>query len=128
MSDRFRWVAAVIETLCASSNEYDVKDALEDLPTELADVYDIIMKQIYKRQKTTGELARKMLYWLLCAQQQLQTEELVHILSNDQDLNLTKDTITTEEILDWCCNLIKYDAEQKVIRFTHLSGELQFLL
>ena len=84
------------------------------------------MKQIYNRQKTTGVLAKKVLYWILCAQQQLHTDELVHILSTDQDITFTKGTIRTEEILDWCCNLVKYDDEQQVIRFTHLSGEELF--
>ena len=86
------------------------------------------MKQIYNRQKTTGALAKKMLYWLLCAQQQLHTGEVAQVLSIDQELAFTGGTISTEEILDWCCNLVKYDEEQRVIRFTHLSGERNFSL
>ncbi|KAH8594471.1 hypothetical protein B0O99DRAFT_687700 [Bisporella sp. PMI_857] len=118
----FRWVAASIQTLCALDYEIDVRDALGRLPSDLNDVYAIIMTQINEGRTVTKTLAKKALHWLLCAQQPLCTKEFIYVLScNGPDLVLEDNTITKEYILDMCCNLVKYDAELDVIRFIHLS-------
>jgi ankyrin repeat protein len=99
--------------------EEDIRLALERLPPTLQGVYAIIIAQIHKGAPVSMPLAKKALKWLLCAQQPLRSDELLKALSADLDVSNVK--ITVENLLNICCNLVKYDSELDVVRFIHLS-------
>jgi ankyrin repeat protein len=99
--------------------EEDIRLALERLPPTLQGVYAIIIAQIHKGAPVSMPLAKKALRWLLCAQQPLGSDELLKALSADLDVSSVK--ITVENLLNICCNLVKYDSELDVVRFIHLS-------
>jgi Ankyrin repeats (3 copies) len=120
-STSFRWVSASIQTLCDPSMQFeeDIRLALRQLPPTLEGVYAIIIAQIHKGAPLSMLLAKKALRWLLCAQQALRSAEFLKALS--ADLNILNVTITVENLLNICCNLVKYDSELDVVRFIHLS-------
>jgi hypothetical protein len=120
-STSFRWVSASIQTLCDPSMQFeeDIRLALRQLPPTLEGVYAIIIAQIHKGAPLSMLLAKKALRWLLCAQQALRSDEFLKALS--ADLNISNMTITVENLLNICCNLVKYDSELDVVRFIHLS-------
>jgi hypothetical protein len=120
-STSFRWVSASIQTLCDPSMQFeeDIRLALRQLPPTLEGVYAIIISQIHKGAPLSMPLAKKALRWLLCAQQALRSDEFLKALS--ADLNTSNVTITVENLLNICCNLVKYDSELDVVRFIHLS-------
>jgi ankyrin repeat protein len=99
--------------------EEDIRLALERLPPTLQGVYAIIIVQIHKGAPVSMPLAKKALKWLLCAQQPLGSDEFLKALSADLDVSNVK--ITVENLLNICCNLVKYDSELDVVRFIHLS-------
>jgi len=120
-STSFRWVSASIQTLCDPSMQFeeDIRLALGQLPPTLEGVYTIIITQIHKGAPLSMPLAKKTLRWLLCAQQALRSDELLKALS--ADLDVSNVTITVDNLLNICCNLVKYDSELDVVRFIHLS-------
>jgi hypothetical protein len=99
--------------------EQDIRLALEQLPPTLEGVYTIIIAQIHKGPPLSMLLAKKALRWLLCTQQPLRSDEFLKALS--ADLDISNMTITVENLLNICCNLVKYDSELDVVRFIHLS-------
>jgi ankyrin repeat protein len=120
-STSFRWVSASIQTLCDPSMQFeeDIRLALRQLPPTLEGVYAIIITQIHKGAPLSMPLAKKALRWLLCAQQALRSDEFLKALS--ADLSIPNVTITVDNLLNICCNLVKYDSELDVVRFIHLS-------
>jgi hypothetical protein len=85
-------------------------------------VYAIIIAQIRRGAPVSMPLAKNALKWLLCAQQPLGSDEFLKALSADLDISNVK--ITVENLLNICCNLLKYDSEldvDHVVRFIHLS-------
>jgi ankyrin repeat protein len=114
-------VSASIQTLCdpAMQLEEDIRLALERLPPTLQGVYAIIIAQIHNGAPVSMPLAKKALKWLLCAQQPLSSNEFLKALS--ADLGVSNAKITVENLLNICCNLVKYDSELDVVRFIHLS-------
>jgi ankyrin repeat protein len=99
--------------------EDDVRLALGRMPPDLKGVYAIIIGQIHNGGRWSTPLAMKALKWLLCAQQPLYSGEFINALAID--LECPNSTITVEDLLSICCNLVKYDAELDVFRFIHLS-------
>jgi len=100
--------------------EEDIRLALERLPPTLQGVYAIIIAQIHKGGTLVSMLlAKKALKWLLCAQQPLHSDEFLKAISADLDISNAK--ITVKNLLDICCNLVKYDSELDVVHFIHLS-------
>jgi ankyrin repeat protein len=99
--------------------EEDIRLALGQLPPTLEGVYAIIITQIHKGAPLSMRLAKKALRWLLCAQQALRSDEFLKALS--ADLDISNVTITVDNLLNICCNLVKYDSELDVVRFIHLS-------
>jgi len=116
---RFRWVSTSLQTLCNSHTmhlEADVRNALGRLPSELDDLYSIVMKDINDMADPSRAIARTVLQWLLSAKQPLSSEEFVKALNTGSET-----TVNREDILNICSNLVKLDEAVDSFEFMHLS-------
>lgn len=98
----------------------DVRAQLGRLPPKLGDLY----LEIYDRLiSNSGEFGRAIiensLKWLLCAQGTLKSSEFLWaVVANLEGSNRS---ISCENLLDFCNNLVLYDKGLDVFRFAHLS-------
>jgi ankyrin repeat protein len=113
-----------------------VRKALGKLPKTLEESYDVIYSQMLNTDPETLRKAEKVILWLLCAERQLSTPEVigaVHASSyspedaspvTDDDLSpvgVEDEPLSIEEILDICCNLVVWDQSLDTFRVAHLS-------
>ena len=116
---RFRWVSLQLQQLCDPSRiktAEDIEDALRHLPQTLAELYSIIYDQVLNSAEHSRILAQNVINWLLCAQRPLSSAQLTSAASAH-----LKQPASNDQLLDVCCNLVAYDADSDIFRFTHLS-------
>lgn len=115
------WADLHIKHLCAMKTEDDVKEELGKLPDGLVSTY----QQIYERiQNNVREAPRAVgaLMWIMSAQRPLSPEEWADGVSwalLKPDGNPSK--LKMPVLLDVCQNLVVYDRQLNVMRFSHLS-------
>jgi hypothetical protein len=115
------WVDLQIKHLCAMKIDYEVEEELGKLPDDLAATYDQIYKRI-KNDARTSPWALKALMWILGAEELLSPDGWaggVSWASLRPDGNPPK--LEMAVLLDICQNLVVHDAQQNVMRFSHLS-------
>ncbi|KAI9853467.1 MAG: hypothetical protein M1824_001230 [Vezdaea acicularis] len=118
----FRWVDLQIQNLCDPErikHENDIRQELGRLPESLKALYKIVYERVMRSAPTSQSTAEKTMKWLLGAKCPLRTHELIAAVSVDNKGRILK--ISTEELLDMCCNLITVDSELDIFRFAHLS-------
>lgn len=105
--------------MCDLKSDEAVKERLGCLPPKLEDLYQEILVKIDHYPATADrEYARHTFAWLLCAQQQLSSRKVLVAVSMAMPQSRL---VTTNEILDFCCNLVVLDSELDTFRFAHLS-------
>jgi len=98
----------------------DIMDELEKLPKGLADIYsEIYLQSLTQLGPKSGPIRDRILKWLLCAQRQLSTEELLAAVSVDSEGNFTH--VSKEEALYMCCDFVILDEVMDVFRFAHVT-------
>jgi len=133
-SSRFRWASLSIQSLCDSERiklPGDIELALGRLPKDLSGLYDIIYAQVpllpshgnSNAGKTLNSslVAKRTLNWILCSQAHLSTKQFIAAVSGDFFDQPGSATLTIDEILDVCCNLVVHDERADTFRFAHLS-------
>lgn len=115
----FRWVALQIDNLCDASRikiETDVLEEVGQLPTTLGEAYNQTYERVLNLARTSREVAMRVLKWLMCAQKMLSERDLIASVTFAHESHF----LSSERILDICCNLVVLD-DQGVFRFAHLS-------
>ena len=130
----FRWVEISLETLKRIKFQRDFTEFLGQLPPDLAGLYKIIHGQIDQTETYGRDLATQTLKWLLCCQRLLTAKELIAaVYKVDEDIlsDSEEDSERFEQdapspspendILRHCRNLVVFDSEQRLFRFSHQS-------
>ncbi|RDW56912.1 hypothetical protein BP5796_12979 [Coleophoma crateriformis] len=117
----FRWVSLQLQSLFdrnVNKLEGDMYAQLEKLPEGLQASYHIIYEQLLSQGSSSRIIAHKAIAWLLCAKQPLSAAEFIQALNVGSS---RCDVTTKEEVIDICCNFIKYDEDLDQFRIFHLS-------
>ncbi|RPA82610.1 hypothetical protein BJ508DRAFT_361090 [Ascobolus immersus RN42] len=120
----FLWVRYQIAHLCEQETEYDIQEALTDLPTGLHDTYTRILHKIRAQSASRRRIAERTLRWMLSAARPLTSLEITEataIEAGDQRYDSRKAPNSVSTILNVCGNLVFYDEALDVVRFSHLS-------
>ena len=97
----------------------DIIAELGHLPKTLSDLYDLTYQRITNAGPSSRAVAERALKWLLCANRTLQTSEFIAAVSVDSAGHSV--TISTNDVLSICCNMVVLDPELNIYRFAHLS-------
>lgn len=90
------------------------------MPRTLEGVYQEILANIEDRDTVADrEMARNAFIWLLCAQEQLRSSVFLAMVSKTKDGSTP--TISRENLLELCNNLVLFDETLDAFRFSHLS-------
>ncbi len=105
---------------CAISNQMrPVLERIGRLPPTLEDLYGELLQKINSyTSHADRHYARHALSWLLCAHRRLSVSEFLTAISLAVP---SPQRLTSDQILDLCCNLVVLDEELDTFRFAHLS-------
>ncbi|KAJ5959510.1 uncharacterized protein N7479_006660 [Penicillium vulpinum] len=118
----FQWAYLQIKQVLELPTELDIRDRLGRLPIGLKEAYDEIYGNIAKTQHWKA-LVDRACKWVMSACTPLSSDELLSAIRIDSDTNSinSEKEITESELLDLCKNLLLFDSQRKVWRFSHLS-------
>ncbi|KAL2066521.1 hypothetical protein VTL71DRAFT_2592 [Oculimacula yallundae] len=123
----FRWVACQIDYLGKLHNSNEKRKALAQLPRDLPQTYDRILREI---DESHVELVHKTLQWVISAAKPLPIKALLEALAiSEGDSDLDSQSMTDEETLLECCSslLKKSQTVQGALELAHFSVK-QYLL
>ncbi|MCJ1244025.1 hypothetical protein MMC30_001222 [Trapelia coarctata] len=106
----FLWVSLVLQELRQVHTSAEIRQVLEDVPSDMDELYTRILDSMSAAQY--GKLlAKAILTWTVCSARPLTTHELYHALQLD-----IKDTIADiqKSIMASCGQLVHVDAQSRV--------------
>ncbi|KAI8650762.1 NACHT domain-containing protein [Fusarium keratoplasticum] len=116
----FRWASLQLQALCQQTTDAAILERLGRLPRTLAELYQEILAKIENLDADADrQFAQSALSWLLCAQEQLRSDVFLAAVSITK--NGSAPTISRDQLLQLCCNLVIFDSAVDAFRFSHLS-------
>ena len=107
-----------IDSLVSQRSAWEVRNALQNLPTEVNATYDEAMKRIQRQSAADKKLAERILSWITYSRRPLSYQELQHALAVTPEMT---DTITEALVdkcflIDICAGLVVIDDQSQIIR------------
>ncbi|CCT69586.1 related to vegetatible incompatibility protein HET-E-1 [Fusarium fujikuroi IMI 58289] len=126
----FQWAALQVDQIRRLKlwSEANIRQQLSISPTGLDAAYEVVWNQIHEMSSYEQQLARRAFQWTLCAFRPLETPELSLMMHIDPDSGKKEsDTVLEAETIQCICgNLLVYDLQSEVWRFSHLSAREYF--
>ncbi|KAK8131140.1 hypothetical protein PG984_007578 [Apiospora sp. TS-2023a] len=116
----YLWAYFQIKEICLQISDEDIRKALKDLPRDLAEVFQRVLRRINVRRR--GSVARQVFPWVAAARRPLSIGELreaIAIEIGQQYTEPSKLCNDMEKIPSWCENLIEIDEETGSVQFAH---------
>lgn len=109
-----------MDMLATAIHGREVRQALQNLPRDMDDIYDDIMKRVDAQIESHKRLAEQVFCWIIFAYRPLSFEELQHALAVSSYYEMTKmdpNALVDEAILtSVCAGLVVVDAQSRVVR------------
>ncbi|KAG9500543.1 hypothetical protein J7337_009024 [Fusarium musae] len=122
----FQWAALQVDQIRRLKlwSERSIRELLETSPIGLKGAYDVVWNQIHEMSPFEEKLATRAFQWVLCAFVPLKTEELSFMMHIERESGtMEADTVFMPETIQSICgNLLVYDRQSHVWRFSHLSA------
>lgn len=128
MDNRFRWVECQLNILKRCVTAVRIREALNDLPTDLNATYERILLDINKDEHE-GKVVRRALDWLIAALEPLQLPQIMEGLSIDPKqriLDRDSGPVHGLALLDALGSLVTYDEVTDVVILSHFSVKVCF--
>ncbi|KUM61479.1 hypothetical protein ACN42_g5642 [Penicillium freii] len=118
----FQWAYLQIKQVLELPTERDIRDRLGRLPIGLKEAYDEIYGEIAKFQHAKA-LVDRACKWVMSACTPLSSDVLLSAICIDSDENSVEfeKQVTEPALQALCNNLLVFDSQRKVWRFSHLS-------
>lgn len=122
---RFLMAQLHISVLARQRTRNGILSALEQLPSELDDVYDSILDRIYSQNSDDANLAINILKWITYAKEPLQPTTLQHAVAIKHDSTDIDDgdLIDVEDLVSLCAGIVTVDRERGIIRLVHYTTQ-----
>ncbi|KAJ6102902.1 hypothetical protein N7486_005329 [Penicillium sp. IBT 16267x] len=123
----FLWVALQIETLCTMKTDYELRQALQDFPRDLAGTFSRILQRLEWQEPSQQGAILKL---IISAQRPLtvfELQEALSVIPGDTEWDPSKSLNNIYITLASCGCLINIDEEELTARLVHPSLK-QFLL
>ncbi|MCJ1417303.1 hypothetical protein MMC32_003645 [Xylographa parallela] len=120
----FLWVAFQIESICAEKTDQGILDALKELPKDLPETFNRILRKLQCSKVGDVRLASSIFQIVAAAQRPLDIQELREALAVKigetawDPKRLINDMLRS---LDCCGSLLVVDEEYSTVHFTHYS-------
>ncbi|KAJ5637475.1 hypothetical protein N7490_007354 [Penicillium lividum] len=123
----FLWVALQIETLCTMKTDYELRQALQVLPKDLAGTFSRILQRLERKEPSQQGSILKL---VIAARRPLtvyEMQEALSIIPGETEWDQSKNLNNIYKTLASCGCLINIDEEELTARLVHPSLK-QFLL
>ncbi|MCJ1428876.1 hypothetical protein MMC29_006787 [Sticta canariensis] len=127
----FLWVAFQIESLCFQKTDDAILTALDDLPKDLPDTFNRILRKLQHSDAADSQLCRTVFHLVAAAQRPLTLDELRVAVSVEPGKTswdaskLVNDMLRL--LLDSCGSLVTIDEEYSTVHFAHHSVKQHLL-
>ena len=121
---RFLWVVFQIDTLCAQKTDSDIAQTLNDLPHDLGETFNRILRKVAALGEPHVTYVQKIFWWVAMAQAPLTVEQLREALAVEPaELDWDPTTLINDmdQLLAMCGCLVTVDEEYGTVHFTHHS-------
>ncbi|RTE72151.1 hypothetical protein BHE90_013442 [Fusarium euwallaceae] len=118
----FLWAFLAIEDICSGTNDKEIKEALQEIPTDLPTTFDRALSRISKRRNQ--KIASEIFGWTTAARQPLTLTQLQEALSvKVGQRNLHPDDLVSgmDRITVWCENMVCVEETDNTVHFSHHS-------
>ncbi|KAH7270955.1 hypothetical protein B0J15DRAFT_417086 [Fusarium solani] len=118
----FLWAFLAIEDICSGTNDKEIRQALQEIPTDLPTTFDRALSRIAKRRNQ--KIASEIFGWTTAARQPLTLTQLQEALSvKVGQRNLHPDDLVSgiDRITVWCENLVCVEEADNTVHFSHHS-------
>ena len=125
---RFLLPALHIKLVLEMPTRYRIRKALEALPTDLYDSFQVSINRIKCSGVRKAELGMRILMWVYLANRPLKLAELQHALAVEKShTEFNADNVPSQQVLlDSCLGLVVVDKETLTVRFVHYTLEEYF--
>ena len=120
---RFRWAQCQLSVLKQCVTTVQVREALNDLPSNLNETYERILLKTNEDERG-GKVARRALDWLVVALVPLQLSQIMEGLSVDlvgRVLDRNSGPVHGSALLDVLGNLVTYNEVTDIVVLSHYS-------
>lgn len=131
--DMFLWVKFQIDEICEMVSPESIREALKNLPKDLAGTYARILGKIYDSPGGASKLqiARKVFRWIVFARRPLHIDELKEAVAVDHgDRSWDPKKISSDDgsrLIQACGSLVVFDREDLTVTLAHNTVR-QFLM
>lgn len=116
-----------LESLSTKMNRKAIQVALKSLPAALDATYAEAIQRMYNQAPDLVEVAKSVLFWVICAKRPLTISELRHLYATLEPTNCTPledDDLPDGELLtSTCSGLIMVDREAHTVRVVHYTAQ-----
>lgn len=113
-----------MDSLATKRKKGSVRDALQNLPTEIGATYDQAIERIEATNEDDRMIARTFMLWMAYTARLLTTREVEHacsIVAEASDID-PDDVLPVGDLTSMCAGLVIIDASD-IVRFVHLSAQ-----
>ncbi|MCJ1461962.1 hypothetical protein MMC07_000562 [Pseudocyphellaria aurata] len=127
----FLWVVFQIDSICSQKTDEAILRALENLPKDLPDTFNRILRKLQHSDAADPQFSRKIFNMLAAAQRPLTLEELREAVSIRPGVTswdaskIVNDMLRS--LLDSCGSLVAIDEEYLTVHFAHHSVKQHLL-
>ncbi|WAO86305.1 NACHT domain-containing protein [Fusarium falciforme] len=118
----FLWAFLAIEDICSGTNDREIRESIQEIPTDLPTTFDRALNRIAKRRNQ--KIASEIFGWTTAARQPLTLTQLQEALSvKVGQHNLHPDGLISgmDRITVWCENLVCVEETDNTVHFSHHS-------
>ncbi|KAK5661436.1 hypothetical protein OQA88_11337 [Cercophora sp. LCS_1] len=117
-----------IKSLATKQNLEQLEKGIEELPTQLKEVYKKAWEQIEDQADEQRQTAIKVLTWLIYAERALLLDELMHALTVDESDRALQEKrlLAAEDISSVCAGIVLVNKENKTVNLTHYTAKEYF--
>ncbi|MCJ1231537.1 hypothetical protein MMC12_008214 [Toensbergia leucococca] len=126
----FLWVAFQIPSICAQRNDEGILRTLRDLPKDLPETFDRVLRRIRQSKSTGSSHCQKIFKWIAATKRPLSTEELREAICLEPFQSAWNPRQLDNDItgtLASCGSLVMIDEEQLTVHFAHHSVKQHLL-
>ncbi|KAI0855166.1 ankyrin repeat-containing domain protein [Xylaria cubensis] len=119
----FQWASLQTQEILLLRAPTAIRDRLGKLPPDLKTAYDEIYNKIQNGHKHERSLADNAFKWVACAREPPNSAMLLSAirLNSDTDNFELLNKIDESQLLHLCKNLLVFDSQRDIWRFSHLS-------
>ena len=124
ITTRFLWVVFQISTLCAQKTDADIVRTLMNLPQDLGETFNHILRKVAMLGEPNITYVQKIFWWVAIAREPLTVDQLREALTVEPaDLDWDPSCCINDmsQILAMCGCLVTVDEEYGTVQFTHHS-------